>query len=962
MTEPQPDREFLLSIFLMEAWDTVSILEEGAPGLSAGGDVEPLLVVAHRLRGAAALHGFPTVAAEAAAIEDMLERAAAGTSAERADIAAALGEAVTRLRDGLDHAGAGGAEASGPPAEDAAPTAAPETGAGLADELAAFYAENADVLEYFGPEATEHLDTISTALMALEAGADTTAEVGTLFRAFHTLKGAAYTVGCRVIGDFAHRVEDVLVGVREGRQPFTAATLEAVFASADAVRLMLAAAGERPRGLEAAAQRASALIAALVAEAHVERVEAAATEAAADAAVERDAADVSLGAPTAAARSDAVPSLASPSAAARHALARSTIRVPVDRLDSLMNLVGELVIARSRMDDHLAQLDRVGELLLWSRSRMAEAVRTFEGKYEYTALPTMSGARAGGGGSTPPPAAPAAGGGGFAQDFEELEFDRYDDFNILARRVAEVSADVGEVQTQLLGLVRAVRDDAAQVQRLTWGLRGEITRARMVRIGTLFARFVRQMRAIAREAGKSVDLQLAGEGVELDNTIIEQIADPLLHLVQNAVFHGIEPEAERLAAGKPVTGTVHLRAYQEGGAVYVEVEDDGRGIDTERLRASAVRGGFLDEAGAALLAERETLDLVFLPGFSTAEVATSVAGRGVGMDVVRTNVLRLGGEIDVETEIGVGTRFTLKLPLTVLIGHALGIRAGGAELAVPVTAVRGLYHVAPRDIQSGPEGELVDVEGELLEVLRLDRVLGLAGSAARHAHSAIPAPRIPVVALRAGRRLVAVVVDELLGKQEIVIKSLGAFLDEVGPWAGASISGDGRVILLLDPTRLVERARAGARPLPKRPAPETAAPAHEGPPCVLVVDDSLSVRKFVGLMLERAGLDVRLAADGYDAITRLGEGPVDVVVTDLEMPRVNGFELIGDLRRRPETRDVPVVVLTTRAGEKHLALARRLGVEHYMTKPVDERAFVALVTRLAARAAGPPARRTQERA
>ena len=947
MTEPEPDREFLLSIFLMEAWDTVSILEEGAPGLSAGGDVEPLLVVAHRLRGAAALHGFPAVAAEAAAIEDMLERAAASGAAERAELAAALGQAVTRLRDGLDRAGAGGAEAADPPAWVAAPIA---PAAGLADELAAFYAENADVLEYFGPEATEHLDTIGTALLALEGGADATAEVGTLFRAFHTLKGAAYTVGCRVIGDFAHRVEDVLVAVREARQPFTAATVEAVFASADAIRLMLAAAGGRPRGLEAAARRASALIGALVAEAHVERVEAGVTEAAA---VEREAVEAPLGAPSLSAHSDAIPSLASPSAAARHALARSTIRVAVDRLDSLMNLVGELVIARSRMDDHLVQLDRVGELLLWSRSRMAEAVRAFEGKYEYTALPAMSGARAGSGTAAPPPATPAAGGGGFAHDFEELEFDRYDDFNILARRVAEVSADVGEVQTQLLGLVRAVRDDAAQVQRLTWGLRGEITRARMVRIGTLFARFVRQMRAIAREAGKSVDLQLTGEGVELDNTIIEQIADPLLHLVQNAVFHGIEPEAERRAAGKPATGTVHLRAYQEGGAVYVEVEDDGRGIDADRLRASAVRGGFLDEAGAALLAEREALDLVFLPGFSTAEVATSVAGRGVGMDVVRTNVLRLGGEIDVETEIGVGTRFTLKLPLTVLIGHALGIRAGGTELAVPVTAVRGVYRVAPHAIQPGPEGELVEVEGELLEVLRLDGVLGL-GARALHTAGAAP-PSIPVVALRAGRRLVAVVVDELLGKQEIVIKSLGAFLDEVGPWAGASISGDGRVILLLDPTRLVERARAGTRPVPKRPALEAPAPAHEGPPRVLVVDDSLSVRKFVGLMLERAGLDVRLAADGYDAITRLGEGAVDVVVTDLEMPRVNGFELIGDLRRRPETRDTPVVVLTTRAGDKHLALARRLGVEHYMTKPVDERAFVALVTRLAARAVRRPA-------
>jgi chemosensory pili system protein ChpA (sensor histidine kinase/response regulator) len=937
MTE-QSDRQFLLSIFLMEAWDTVSTLEDGAPGLSAGGDVEPLLLVAHRLRGAAALHGFPRLAEEAAAIEDMLERAGIAGDEERAEIGAALSAAVIRLRERLEGVDTSEPEPSAP-ASMPVPTAVPAEPAsprgGLLDELAGFFAQNEDVLEYFGPEAAEHLDTITHSLLALEQGADEAAETGTLFRAFHTLKGAAFTVGCRTIGDFAHRVEDLLVSIREGRQPFTPAVVEAVFASADAIRLMLAVATERPYGLEAATQRATRLIAALTgvggAEAHAEPV----VEEIAEAALEMDAVGVSTGA--------AADSLASPAAAGR-----TTIRVAVDRLDSLMNLVGELVIARSRMEGHLGQLDRVGELLLWSRSRMAQAARTFEGKYEYTALPALSGVRAGGGTGAPPPAPPAASSAGaFAHDFEELEFDRYDDFNILARRVAEVSADVGEVQSQLAALVRAVREDAAQVQRLTWGLRGEITRSRMVRIGTLFARFGRQVRAIAREAGKSVDLQLAGEGVELDNTIIEQIADPLLHLVQNAVFHGIEPEADRRNAGKPVHGTVSLRAYHEGDAVYVEVEDDGRGIDADHLRASAVRSGFLDGSAAARLGDRDALDLVFLPGFSTAQAATSVAGRGVGMDVVRTNVLRLGGEIDVETEIGVGTRFTLKLPLTVLIGHALGIRIGGTELAVPVSAVRGLYSVRPDEIQAGPDGDTVEIEGEPLDLVRLDRALGLMGDA--------PGRRIPVVGLRAGRRVFAAAVDELLGKQEIVIKSLGAFLEDVGPWAGASISGDGRVVLLLDPTRLVEHARVAAPPMARRA--DLGVPARPGAvggaPRVLVVDDSLSVRKFVGLMLERAGLEVRTAADGSEALAVLAEAPADVVVTDLEMPRVNGFELIGDMRRRPETRDIPVVVLTTRAGEKHLALARRLGVEHYVSKPVDERAFVALVTGLAARSAGP---------
>src|SRR5215468_9097313 len=255
MTE-QPDREFLLSIFLMEAWDTVSILEEGAPGLPAGGDVEPLLVVAHRLRGAAALHGFPRLADEAAAIEDMLEQVPAAGAGDRVAIASALGAAVTRLRETLERTGT-----TPPPA---APPGLAEGEPPLLAELTAFYASNADVLEYFGPEAVEHLDTIAHALLAIEAGADPRSEVATLFRAFHTLKGAAFTVGCRAIGDFAHHVEDLLVAVREGGQPFTPAVVEAVFASADAIRLMLAAATERPRGLDAAAQRARGLIAALM--------------------------------------------------------------------------------------------------------------------------------------------------------------------------------------------------------------------------------------------------------------------------------------------------------------------------------------------------------------------------------------------------------------------------------------------------------------------------------------------------------------------------------------------------------------------------------------------------------------------------------------------------------------------------------------------------------------------------
>jgi chemosensory pili system protein ChpA (sensor histidine kinase/response regulator) len=604
-----------------------------------------------------------------------------------------------------------------------------------------------------------------------------------------------------------------------------------------------------------------------------------------------------------------------------------------------MNLVGELVIARSRLDRRFQQLARLDELLAVSRGRMSHAVRDFEGKYldphlrfsEDAGAAVSTGNRASG-----------LEGDAFApvsELFAELEFDRYDDFNILARTIGELGADLGEIQAELGATIRIIEEDTRHIQRLTAGLRGEITRARMVPIGKLFARFPRRVRDLAASTGRAVRLEISGETVEVDNAIIEQITDPLLHIVQNAVVHGIEPEAERLAQGKPAEGRVSLGAYQRGGSVIVEVEDDGHGIDVAAVRELALRRGMLTAEAATRIGDRETLGLLFLPGFSTASSVTDVAGRGVGLDVVRTNVGRVNGEVDVETVPGAGTRFTLRLPLALAISDALLVRSGGERLAFPLNAVRQVVRRRPQDIRGSGAGETVRVEGQLLDLHRLDRALGL------EAGSAEP-PARPVLVLRAGGRSFAVVVDAIEGKEEIVIKPLGDLLADLPPFGGATITGEGRVVLVVDPARLLALAERGA----SVPAPTAAAPRSPAAEVrrVLLVDDSVSVRRFVSHMLQKVGFEVLTANDGAEALERLADATVDVVVTDLEMPRVNGYELIEDLRRRTSTRDVPVVVLTTRAGEKHWALARRLGVRHYVTKPVDEEAFVRLVADVAA--------------
>ncbi len=952
---PEPaDQELLRSIFLLEAWDTLVALEQGVGTLclepvsiEAG---EGLFVVTHRLKGAASLHGFPGVAALADDVGRILESLPGAEAAERQEAVTRIDALVARLKTALDTVattGSDGIESSpggvngketGPP-----PPAMVTNPDPVRTDLQIFFADNADVLSYFVPEASEHLDGMAAALLALQSGGDAD-DIDMLFRAVHTLKGAAYVVGCRRVGEVAHRIEDLLVEARDGDLTMTAPMIESVFAAMDVMRLMLGMSADASANMTARSEAALAGLAESFASASPPPVTAAAAPALSEAmprSVVRETPREMRPRPT-------------PAVPAAERSSRHTIRVGLERLDSLMDLVGEMVIARSRLERRLADLERVSGSLYASRARMMQAVGEFERKHLDARLPPVEGAApASDEVSLPTPLS-------VPELFAELEFDRYDDFNIFARRAGEISSDLSEVHAELAGLTRLIGDDLAHVHRLTGGLRDEIGRARLVPIGTLFTRFVRQGGEAARAAGKSVRVETEGDAVELDTSIIEQIVDPLLHLVQNAVVHGIEAADERRARGKPVEGRLTLGARHQGGFVYIEVRDDGRGIDVDVLKARAVAQRFVEAAAAASLTEREALELIFLPGFSTSAAVTSASGRGVGMDVVRTNVRRLNGDIEVHTDPGAGTRFVIKLPLTVLVSEALLVRVASETFAVPLNAVQTVTIVGAADLRAHAGGEAIVVDGELVPLVPLDRVL-LLPSQPRGAHA-------HVLVLRAPGGALAVEVDEILRKDEMVIKPLGGFLDGVGPFAGATIGSDGRVMLLLDAVKLSESkaAATAARVAPEPPppgagsplagsirstvaaakVPGSSVPERTTPPRVLLVDDSISVRRFVGRMLTVGGFDVVTANDGAEAIAKVAEGRFDVVVTDLEMPRVNGYELIEDLRRRSSTRHVPVIVLTTRAGDKHVSLARRLGVEHYVTKPVEESSFVRLVASL----------------
>src|SRR5256885_10402667 len=403
-----------------------------------------------------------------------------------------------------------------------------------------------------------------------------------------------------------------------------------------------------------------------------------------------------------------------------------SVRIALARLDRMMNTVGELVINRTRMVGRVAELEKLVDPLSFSKERLQGKVSEFQEKYEYNRISSSRTPEAWTPASTPQRlTSAAAGDSSFWSDFSELEMDRYDDVNILSRSMAEISADVNEVLTQLQGFIGRVEGDIDEFTKLAHHLQDEFTAARMVPIGTLYSRLSRAVRDAAYSAGKQVELDLGGSETELDNNIIQQISDPLVHLVRNSVAHGVESAEQRRAAGKSEVGKVSLRAYHRGNHIYIEVEDDGGGIDYPRVKQSAIERGLVSAETAGRLTERDFREMLFHPGFSTAPTKTELAGRGVGLDVVRANLNALNGEIDIQSTRGQGTKFTLKVPLTLIISPALFVRCGENNFALPLAVVEEIRRLRADEIEDVGGKLLTKVRDVVTEVVRLDTYLGL---------------------------------------------------------------------------------------------------------------------------------------------------------------------------------------------------------------------------------------------
>jgi chemosensory pili system protein ChpA (sensor histidine kinase/response regulator) len=804
-----------------------------------------------------------------------------------------------------------------------------------------------EILEFFQPEAEEHLQIVSDCLISLE-GNNNPEEINKLFRAIHTLKGSAAQVGLKRLGAIAHRVEDLIGRLREGEIEPSPMVVDVCLESVDVLKKTLhkqwGDEWEMRAGVDSLLGRIAEFAPLDPEDTDLAMpANAGATTAAAQNALAEIKPDVKA--------MIAAKFQAGPTAAVK------SVRIALDRLDRMMNTVGELVINRTRMVGRVSELEKLVDTLNFSKERLQGKVSEFQEKYEFNRVSAQAKSADWNTNTTSQRLTSAAAGDtSFWSDFSELEMDRYDDFNILSRSMAEISADVNEVLSQLQGYIGRVEGDIDDFTKLAHHLQDEFTAARMVPIGTLYSRLSRAVRDAAKSADKQVELDLGGSETELDNSIIQQISDPLVHLVRNSVAHGIETAEDRIAAGKPHLGKVSLRAYHRGNHIYIEVQDDGRGIDYGRVRHSAIERGLVSPETADRLTERDLREMLFHPGFSTAPVKTELAGRGVGLDVVRANLNTLNGEIDIQSVTGVGTTFTLKVPLTLIISPALFVRCGATSFALPLAVVEEIRRLRSDEIENVGGKLLTKVRDVVTEVVRLDGYLGLPPLEPINGY-------FHMVVANTGNRQIGLVVEEVIGKDEIVIKNLGEYLRRVKLFPGTTIAPDGSLILLLDLNRMVATDPTERRTLQASAsaarifAPGSAAVAHGTIPVeaidrvtherlIVVADDSISVRKFVGRMLEKNGYVVKLAADGLEAAELVMQHGCHLVITDLEMPRMTGYELMVQLRQNASTRRIPVMVVTSRAGAKHRDRALKEGAAAFLTKPVQEDQLLAAVEQL----------------
>lgn len=763
----------------------------------------------------------------------------------------------------------------------------------------------------FLSEAEDYIRILEQGLVRLEKETGDIPLINELFRAAHTLKGCSRMMGYTEISDKAHAIEDILGRVKEGKETLPGPNAEAVFRLLDDVKAGIAVvAGKAPAPAPTPA-------AAPVPEAPV-KAETKPAEVSPAAAAPAAAAPVPVPVSVSSAPVKKAPVLppngngngngkkAAPppreEMAAPAQAEEEYMRVPLSRINELLNLMGEIVVNKVKSSHkvdtfkRLCRDVRVVERQLHDLKNLAkealgipDEVIFYQGNI-LRASAEMSKAA------------------GFFSRLHEMELE-------LSRVRTSIGKITDNVQTEFFHLNPVIEE-----------LQHKMKEIRMLPCSTIFDGFPRLVRDLAHECGKEIDLRIDGSQTELDKKVLESVRGPLIHILRNAVDHGIEPAEERRKAGKPSAGVIAIRAAQERGRVMIEISDDGRGIDLEEVRTTAVRKGIATEEDLAEMTEQEILHLVFAPGFSTSLMITDVSGRGVGLDVVRSELEKLKGTVNLTSRPGEGTSLRIELPITIAVLEVLLIEAGGHRWAFPVSHSQKNIQVTGDAVSTIQNRLMVRTEGRWIPAMILSDVLGLrSDSAPRHAKKEKEVYTVLIV--QSMHKEVGFVIDRILGQDEVFLKGFGSHLDRVTGMGGAAVLADGSLVLILDPHDIIRHAQSA----------EPASRIRKGKDRqrrkrILVVEDSLTTRELEKSILENSGYEVQTAIDGLDGMEKLQSSEFHAIVSDIQMPRMDGFEFCREVKLNDKFHEIPFVFVTALAKDEEKRRGLELGAQAYITK------------------------------
>ncbi|HYD95611.1 MAG TPA: Hpt domain-containing protein [Noviherbaspirillum sp.] len=879
--------------------------------------------------------GQATAAAETVAPADfelMLEPLAAleeGAAAVQAESVsrpplAAEAAAATARDDGQPERDAGtAAGAALPAAPFAEPVFAAESDAAIDPALELKDELDADLMPVFLEEGRDILPQMGTTLRGWQEQPAGLAAPQSMLRSLHTLKGSARMAGAMNLGQHLHDMETRIENVMRLGTPSPLAIDELLIRYDQALQMF-----EQLQNPHQAQAAPAAAVPASVPEAEPGVTSAAAKP--------DEPVVLSALMPVQAGKSAAAPAPREARAVAKPAGPVPLVRVRADILDRLVNQAGEVSISRSKLETEVGTLKQSLTELTENVSRLRDQLRELEMQAETQIASNMAQSA--------------------DREFDPLEFDRFTRLQELTRMVAESVNDVGSVQHNLSRTLESAVGDLATQARLTRELQQDLMRVRMVQFASISERLFRVTRQAAKEVDKRVNLDIRGSAVEIDRGVLERMTGPFEHLLRNAIVHGIEARELRRAAGKNEVGELLVEIRQEGNEVVMQFSDDGQGLNVGRIRDKARRIGLLAEDGD--MSDEEVVDLIFHPGFSTAEEITELAGRGIGMDVVRSEAAALGGRVSTWSEPGKGAHFTIHLPLTLAVTQVVLLSTGGRTYAVPSVLVEQVQQLKTNALASAYNDGAVVWQGQRVSLHYLSTLLGDTAASPVSQHYS------PLLILKSGNERVAIHVDEVIGNREVVVKNIGPQLARMSGIAGATVLGSGDIVLILNPVPLAQRA-AHEQPRAPRLAPsdalesmgavaemalqEPAVPASEPVQglrtqnIVMVVDDSLTVRRVTQRLLTREGYQVVLAKDGVDALEHLQSMTPDVMLVDIEMPRMDGFDLTRNVRGDERTRHIPIIMITSRTAAKHRNYALELGVNEYLGKPYQEEQLLALI-------------------